>query len=213
MRMLRRIADALVYAGAIGGGLAMFLMMAQVGADVVLKYLFNRPVQYTLEMVSSYYMVAVVFLPLGLVTRAKAHVIVELFTQGLSKRALALVDALAYLLAFVYAALITRQAVRVALEKTHVRESWEAATLDIQVWPARWFLPIGTGLMALYLIVLIIENLGTFFGGPSGEDVTEDTTEPSDPPAPVTKRLEKRLRMRSRADLQQSMKDPAAWSH
>ena len=100
-----------------------------------------------------------------------------------------------------------------ALEKTHVRESWEAATLDIQVWPARWFLPIGTGLMALYLIVLIIENLGTFFGGPSGEDVTEDTTEPSDPPAPVNNRLEKRLRIRSRADLQQSMKDPAAWSH
>lgn len=214
MSQIRSIADKLCYIGAIGGGIAMFLMMAQVGADVAMKYLFNKPIKYTLEMVSSYYMVAVVFLPLGLVTKEKAHVVVELFTQGLNKRYLALVDSFAYLLAVIYTSLITWQSVRVALEKTEVRESWEAATLDIQVWPARWFLPIGTALMTIYLIVLIVENIGIFFGGSSDDgEAPKDTNAPATQPnsADAKSRIRRKFRTDSEA-LENSLKDPSTWS-
>jgi TRAP-type C4-dicarboxylate transport system permease small subunit len=209
MNVFRKIASALCYAGAIGGGIAMFLMMAQVGADVAMKYLLNKPIKYTLEMVSSYYMVAVVFLPLGLVTKEKAHVLVELFTQGLSKRGLAIVDTFAYLLAFAYTYLITKQAIRVALEKTEVRESWEAATIDIQVWPARWFLPIGTALMALYLIVLILENLCVIFGKSSDDDDAPEQTDPSHQPNSADAKSHARKPAR---DIENALKDPTVWS-
>lgn len=213
MTFFRKFASALCTLGAIGGGIAMFLMMAQVGADVTMKYLFNKPIKYTLEMVSSYYMVAVVFLPLGLVTKAKAHVVVELFTQGLSKRALALVDAFAAVLTLVYSSLITRQSLRVALEKTEVRESWEAATLDIQVWPARWFLVIGCALMSLYLIVIIIENLTLFLRGDGDAGNAEQSSSLTTQPDSATAKAGVRLELKSAPrNIQNSLKDPSIWS-
>ena len=116
-------------------------------------------------MVSTYYMVALVFLPLGLVTRDNGHVIVELFTSGLSERRLALVTALAAIPAMVYAATIAVLTFQVAIKKTAIRESWEAATLDLQIWPSRWFVPIGCALMALWLIVQIVEEFRYFRTG------------------------------------------------
>jgi TRAP-type C4-dicarboxylate transport system permease small subunit len=159
MKYFEKVVNALCVAGAVLGGVAMFAMMVQVGLDVTLKYLFNQPVKHTLEMVSSYYMVALVFLPLGLVTRDKGHVIVELFTAGFSKPTIALIDALGSVLALAYVSTMAVKSFETAAKKTAIRESWEAATLDIQVWPARWFLPIGCTLMALYLIVHIWNNL------------------------------------------------------
>lgn len=213
MTFYRKLAGVLCTLGAIGGGIAMFLMMVQVGADVTMKYLLNKPIMYTLEMVSSYYMVALVFLPLGLVTKANAHVVVELFTQGLSKRNLALIDAFAACLSLIYTSLITRQAFRVALEKTEVRESWEAATLDIQVWPARWFLVVGCAIMTLYLVVLIIDNLTLFLKGDDdeGDDpaVPSETAQPSSSDAKHSVRLELQTAPRK---IQNSLKDPTTWS-
>ena len=206
MSWFKRVARALCLIGAVGGGIAMFLMMVQVGADVTLKYLFNKPVRYTLEMVSSYYMVAVVFLPLGLVTMEKAHVVVELFTQGLKPRALALVNALASILALVYACLLTWRSYLVAVKKTKVRESWEAATLDIQVWPSRWFLTIGCALMALYLVVLIVEYLDTALNGPDGDDGEDETGPAIAADDPETEPSLTTLREH------QALKDPATWS-
>jgi len=175
MKVFEKVAGWLCIAGGILGGLAMFAMMVQVGLDVTLKYLFNQPVRYTLEMVSSYYMVALVFLPLGLVTRDGGHVIVELFTAGFKTTTIALIDAIGGILALAYVTTMSYRSFEVAMKKTAIRESWEAATLDLQVWPARWFLPIGCALMGLYLIVLIWRNLVIYRTGrdPINSDVTE----------------------------------------
>ncbi|WP_158970773.1 TRAP transporter small permease [Chachezhania sediminis] len=159
MKTFAKIANGLCIAGAVLGGIAMFMMMVQVGLDVTAKYLLGRPVPHTLEMVSSYYMVALVFLPLGLVTRDGGHVIVELFTQGLRPKTIALIDAMGAILALAYVSAISVRSFHVAVEKTAIRESWEAATLDLQVWPARWFLPVGCALMAVYLVVVIWQKL------------------------------------------------------
>jgi hypothetical protein len=49
------------------GGMGIVLMMAHVTLDVVLKNLFNAPIQGTIEISSYYYMVAVVMLPMAMV--------------------------------------------------------------------------------------------------------------------------------------------------
>lgn len=165
MKSVEPVIGFLCIAGAVLGGVAMLAMMVQVGADVTLKYLFNHPIRFTLEMVSSYYMVALVFLPLGLVTRDDGHVVVELFTQGFGPRAMALINGLAGLLALAYIATMTVESAIVAWERTLIREAWESATVDIQVWPARWFLPIGCGLMTLCLMVQVVDNLRVWRGG------------------------------------------------
>ena len=65
---------------------AVGLMMFHITFDVFGKYLFNAPLPATLEIVSHYYMVVVVFLPLAMVEKRDAHISVEVLTQNFSDR-------------------------------------------------------------------------------------------------------------------------------
>ena len=67
-------------------GVALNLMMLHIAADVVARYIFNSPLHGTVEIVSAYYMVAVVFLPLAMIERSNGHIVVELVTQHLPRR-------------------------------------------------------------------------------------------------------------------------------
>ena len=84
--MLRRLLGRLANALAFLGGIAVVLMMLHICADVIAKYVFNSPIPGTLEIVSNYYMVATVFLPLALVERKNAHIAVEILSQHLPTR-------------------------------------------------------------------------------------------------------------------------------
>ena len=120
-------------------GFALMAMVIQVSLDVICKYLINSPIPSTLETVSSYYMIALVFLPLGMVTRDREHINVELFTQGLSKRKLAVFNIFAGILAVIYVACLVFYSTEEAIYMTSIRESWETALVDLEIWPARWF--------------------------------------------------------------------------
>ncbi len=39
-------------------------------------------------------------------------------------------------------------------------EVWEAAGGFIPVWPSRWMLPLAAGLMAVYLVLRIVRDIG-----------------------------------------------------
>ena len=134
-------------------GFALLAMVVQVSLDVICKYLINSPIPSTLETVSSYYMIALVFLPLGVVTRDQEHINVELFTQGLGKRKLAFFNIFAGILAIVYVVCLVFYSAEEAIYMTSIRESWETALLDMEIWPARWFVTVGCFMMLLYLII------------------------------------------------------------
>ena len=65
LKALDRIADLLLIAGCA----VTLAMMLHVTADVLGKVLFNHPINRTLEVVTYYYMVGCVFLPLAMVQR------------------------------------------------------------------------------------------------------------------------------------------------
>ena len=180
MKLFERLLSRLTDYAAVIGGLAMVVMMLQVTADVLGKYLFNQPVPATLETVSSYYMVALVFLPLGFVTKHHEHIVVELFTQGLSPRSLSLISGLSNILAALYVYTLAWRGLDEALYMTDIQESWETEIWDMQVWPARWFLPIGATLMLVWLALQALDNLSFAATGkrlisqPRPHDPTED---------------------------------------
>jgi TRAP-type C4-dicarboxylate transport system permease small subunit len=165
MKAFERLLSRLTDISAIVGGLAMVVMMLQVTADVLGKYILNHPVPATLETVSSYYMVALVFLPLGFVTKHHEHIIVELFTQGLSPRPLSFFTGLANVLAAAYVFTLAWRGMDEAIYMTGIRESWETSIWDMQVWPSRWFVPIGCGLMFLYMLIHAIDDFAYLFTG------------------------------------------------
>lgn len=159
MRLIEALLDRLATLSATFAGIIMMAMTLQISLDVMLKFLLNMPIPATLEMVSSYYMVSLVFLPLGIVTRDEEHLEVELFTQTLPERTLAWFKAFGCLVGIVYAGLMTVMGFNSALYKTGLREIWETATFNMEVWPSRWLYPFGTALIVLYLILFLAHYL------------------------------------------------------
>lgn len=140
------------------GGIALVLMMVHVTIDVAGKYFLNAPVPVTLEMVSNYYMVAVVFLPLAAVELRGDHIHVELLYARLPRLARRLMDLLAYGLGLFFFGLLTEAAWVVAVRKFEVGE-FIMGSYSVVVWPSRFLVPAGAALIALLLALKLARSL------------------------------------------------------
>jgi TRAP-type C4-dicarboxylate transport system permease small subunit len=151
--------DALCKVGFFLGALATLAMMVHIGADAFARTVLGAPLVGTLEIVSNWYMVALIFLPLGYLQSHRSHLIVELFTQGMSLRKQHAWDAGMQLLAAAFLATWTIPAVQLALKKTALGESMDAVFMDVVIWPTRWFMAVGMALTSLACILTALEHL------------------------------------------------------
>ncbi|TDK45672.1 TRAP transporter small permease subunit [Antarcticimicrobium luteum] len=140
--------------------LALALMMVHITIDVIMRYLFSAPLTGTIEIVSAYYMVAVIAFPLAYVHFKDHHIRVELFTAGLSSHRQRQIDTAVEVLLFVMFTGIAVLSIEEAVAKTQAKEVWEAGQGLIQVWPARWSLAIGFSLMALVSFSRLLSRFG-----------------------------------------------------
>lgn len=146
-RILAGVSTALAWLG----GAALILMMLHISADVVARYIFNSPLHGTVEIVSAYYMVAVVFLPLAMIERANGHIVVELVTQHLPRRGQDVLIAIVALVSALYFGTFAWRTWGDALNKYAVGES-ALGMVQVTIWPTRFYLPVGCALIALVLL-------------------------------------------------------------
>lgn len=140
---LERIISAISHLLAGLGAVGLVMMMLHVVADVLSRYIFNAPVVGTLEIVSSYYMVMVVFLPFAATQLRGANIFVSLFTGGLSDRVIYIIDGVIRLIFAIAILVFVWVTVEVALEKTRMGEKITSVYTQIPIWPTRWLPPIG----------------------------------------------------------------------
>jgi TRAP-type C4-dicarboxylate transport system permease small subunit len=138
--------------------IALILMMLHVNADVVGRLVFNHPVPVTIEVVSYYYMVAVIFLPLAAVEVADHHIAVDLLSQHFRGALRRWTLALAALASMAYFAVLAWRSGIVAVEKLRIGE-YEMGAVALPTWPSRLLVPIGTAAVAAVLLVKAIELL------------------------------------------------------
>lgn len=148
--MVKRVLDGASGVLAFVAGAALILMMLHITVDVTLRYLFSAPLRATIEVVSTYYMVAVVFLPLALVEQLNAHIVVELISQHFPRRAHEILIAVVSIFAGLYFGAFAWQTWGDALQKMAVGEV-TLGTTSVTVWPTRFYLPFGCGLITLLL--------------------------------------------------------------
>lgn len=134
-------------------GFALLAMMTIVILDVVGKYMFNQPVQGTLEIVAYYLMVPVVFLPLAHTEYTQEHIRIELFTQNMSKTHIRIIDSAACLLSAAYVLLFAWAGAKKAWGMTKFYEQVELMNFDIEVWAIRWVIPVSCVILALTFLV------------------------------------------------------------
>lgn len=134
------------------------LMMLHVTADVIGKYLFTTPVPATFESVEVYYMVALVYLPFAYIARGEGHIFVELFTRGLSTARRRAMDGAVGFLTLIWMCLLAWYAGEEAVTTTLDSELRETAEGFIYIWPSRWFVPLGCGVMGFAVLLRIVQD-------------------------------------------------------
>lgn len=153
-------------------GIALLLMMLHVTADVALKYLFSSPIPGTLEIVSAYYMVAGVFLPLAAVELIRASIAVDigfmLMPRAMKIACMGLVLAGSTIVYGVLAWTSWGD----ALHSFRINEIM-MGTVFISVWPSRLILPISFGLAG----GICLWHLGRFLTSESARDALIRHTE------------------------------------
>ena len=131
---------------------ALVAMMLHVNLDVLGRYLFNAPLPMTTEVVSAYYMVAVVFLPLAAIEWRDGHISVEIVTQFIGDRTRTLLLLLTGLLSAAYFAAITWRTWLVAVDKYELGEFITGVAV-LSIWPTRFLVPLGCGLIVVVLVI------------------------------------------------------------
>ena len=137
--------------------LSICLMMLHVVVDVFCNYAFSAPLIGTLEIVSYYYMVSAVFLPLALVEWRNQHIYVDLFYQRFSPTFRRAADILALLLSAGFFAMLAYQSGIDALRAISINEM-ALGSAYMPIWPSRILLPVGFGATALVCLLRLAQR-------------------------------------------------------
>lgn len=160
-KLISWCARALLFIGAV----AIVLMMTHVMIEVMLRTLFDKSIPGTEEIVSGYYMVAVVFLPLAYVQLERGHIIIELFTLKAGPRLKAWIDGFVYVVCGGALSIFTYATLDKAIKMTAKQEMW-IGMIEVIIWPARWILPLGLGIM---MMIMFLQAIREFQSAITGE--------------------------------------------
>jgi TRAP-type C4-dicarboxylate transport system permease small subunit len=143
---------------AILAAIVAIAMMLHVVADIFAKYALNQPLLGTIEIVSGYYMVVLVFFPLALVVEKEGHIMVELFTRRLPAKVVDILDVVARVVTILVGAGFAWITANEAMRRSIEGEVWDVSDGSMIIWPSRWILPIGIGVMALVLLTMVFSR-------------------------------------------------------
>lgn len=160
---IRGAVDAIDNVVMVVGCLMLFSLMCIVVGDVALRYLFNSPIHWAYEVVSSYLMPGLFFFAVSHTLKAHAHVSVDIVHNYISRRMRYIFEAVATLVSIPAFAICTWVSARnTMLDFTMGAES--TSGLAVPTWTISIMLPIGFGLLTIRLILNAIGYLGTLAG-------------------------------------------------
>ncbi len=160
---------------AISGTLAMLippsiaLVLYGIIADVALRYLFNAPLQWSYEVISSYLMPGLFFFAASHTLKAHAHVAVDIVHNYVGRRTRYVLEALVSALATPVFALCTVVSAQHTLDDIRTAAT-STSGLALPTWTISLMLPIGFGLLTLRLAINAIGYIATLV---TGREVTE----------------------------------------
>ena len=129
---------------------AIFAMMCLTCADVLLRWLFRKPITGTFEIVSFLGVIAVAF-AMAHTSFEKGHVAVDLLVQLFPKKAQGVIEGFISILGMSLFALITWQCVVYGMDLQKAGEV--SATLKFPLYPIIYGVAIGAAAVCLVLLV------------------------------------------------------------
>jgi len=174
METLRRsdsLYDRVIVGTGLLGGILIVLNGLFVSYEVIMRYLFNSPTTWVME-ISIYVTMASTFLSLAYTLREKAHVKVDFITNYLSGRTLILLEIFTSLLAILYCLILGWEGLKMA---AIAYRNWEVSpsVLRVPVFIPQLFIPFGSAILTLEFIRLL-KNL--FKELPAAKDARPGST-------------------------------------
>jgi TRAP-type C4-dicarboxylate transport system permease small subunit len=148
-------------------------IMAIVASDVALRYGVGRPWPWAYDVVSIYLTVAVFYLALAKTLRERGHVNVDLARAHMGLRTKHAFDLLTCILAIVLFSILTAITLKLTwsqYEGADVISSY----MDWPTWLATVFVPVGTILTILRLIVSAVGHISAIQNGRETEPSVAD---------------------------------------
>lgn len=143
-------------------GVVMALMVVHVVADVGLRYLSGVPLSGTTEIVSRYYMVTLIFLPIAFVHVTDQNICASLISDMLSPKSRILLDCLTSVLMAIFGVLLAWRAGAEALRATGINEQLQTAAYFLPTWPSRWIPVLAMGLLVVVSCLGLAVNVERF---------------------------------------------------
>ena len=166
--MAERVSQGLALIGAIG----VVLMLLHVGTDVAMRNISGRPIPATNEIVSSYYMVLITFLPLAWIERRNGMVSVEFIDWILGPRVMRISDIFVALFTMTFYALLSWSSWGTAIRAFKSGSFVDAVSFKVSIWPT-YFLP--TAGFALAAIVVGVRLFRLVKPRPVGDIIHDGT--------------------------------------
>ncbi len=132
------------------------LMMFITAADVLLRYIFNRPISGTMEL-TAYMMVVVVGFGLSYCALVKGLVSVEVLTSRFSPGVQAVLNCITYFFSFCFFSLVTWQSILYI--KLMFESNLVSAVLLIPTFPFIAALALGSLVFTLVILVNFLDYL------------------------------------------------------
>ncbi len=144
------------------GAAAIVMMMFLTFVDVLLRYLFTRPVSGSFEL-TEYLMVICVSLTLAYCAVLKGHVKVDIVVSLFSARVQEVIRSIVTLLGSIFFLLLTWQS---AVQAENIRMSGTFSTvLHLPVFPFVWILFIGNALLSMVFLRDLIGSVNLVLKG------------------------------------------------
>jgi TRAP-type C4-dicarboxylate transport system permease small subunit len=159
-RKLGWLSSKLAYVGAV----ALFGMMCLTAADVIGRYVFNRPITGVFEL-TEYLVLILIFSFIGYTQSQKGHVAVDLLLAKFPRGIRTIVEICNHFICLMLMGLITWMGVQKALDLKDVGEA--SPNLQIPAYPFVFFLVLGCAVMC---IELLRDILKLFPAGKQGDE-------------------------------------------
>lgn len=149
---MRRVIDGIDAVLMTIGCLMLFALMFVVVADVTLRYLFNAPLQWSYQVISSYLMPGLFFMAVSHTLKSNAHVAVDILHNYVSARTRYVFEAVCSVLATPVFAICTLVSAQNTLDD--FRSAAESTSgLALPTWTVSLMLPLGFGMLTLRLAI------------------------------------------------------------
>lgn len=161
---LRRAIDGLDNGLMALGCLMLFSLMCVVVADVSLRYLFNAPLQWSYQVISSYLMPGLFFLAVSHTLKANGHVAVDILHNYIGRKTrygLELITSLTALPVFALCTVVSAQ----HTWKDFATAAVSTSGLAIPTWTVSVMLPLGFGMLTLRLALNALGYFATLASG------------------------------------------------